>query len=70
MDALEVMAQQGKFKMLDKTFHSLVTKGYAAHIAQVSEGRTRHFTVWLLRDMPHTLHRSRKVGQDISQSGY
>ena len=39
MDALEVLAQQGKFKLSHKTFEILVTKGYAAHIAQVSEGR-------------------------------
>ena len=40
MDALEVLAQQGKFKLSDKMFQILVTKGYAAHIVQVSEGRT------------------------------
>ena len=55
MDALEVMAQQGKFKLLETTFHSLVTKGYAAHIAQVSEGmslcecKANIFLKWTLK---------------------
>lgn len=38
IDALEVMAEQGKFKFSDKTFQLLVSKGYAAHITQVSDG--------------------------------